>query len=111
MRVIAAIVCSVWSMWLFSQPAFADKRVALVIGNSAYKNVNRLSNPANDAAAVVAMFRKAGFDSVDLRLDVNAADMRRALRESGTRRAMPMSRWSITPGMASNWMVPTILSR
>ena len=85
MRVIAAIVCSVWSMWLFSQPAFADKRVALVVGNSAYKNVNRLSNPANDAAAVVAMFRKAGFDSVDLRLDVNAADMRRALREFGTK--------------------------
>jgi uncharacterized caspase-like protein len=85
MRIIAAIVCVVWSTWLFSQPAFADKRVALVIGNSAYKNVNRLRNPANDAAAVVAMFKKAGFDSVDLRLDVSAADMRRALREFGNK--------------------------
>ena len=42
MRAIAAIVFAVWSSWLFSQPAFADKRVALVIGNSAYQNVNRL---------------------------------------------------------------------
>jgi uncharacterized caspase-like protein len=85
MRAIAAIVLAVWSTWLFSQPAFADKRVALVIGNSAYKNVNRLKNPANDAAAVVAMFKKAGFDSVDLRLDVSATDMRRALREFGNK--------------------------
>ncbi len=38
--------------------AHAEKRVALVIGNSAYKNVARLHNPANDAAAVVAMFKK-----------------------------------------------------
>ena len=43
--------------------AYAEKRVALVIGNSAYKNVTRLQNPANDAAAVVGMFKKAGFDS------------------------------------------------
>lgn len=85
MRAIAAIVLAVWSTWLFSQPAFAEKRVALVIGNSAYKNVARLKNPANDAAAVVEMFKKAGFDSVDLRLDVSATDMRRALREFGNK--------------------------
>ena len=33
-----------------SGPALADKRVALVVGNSAYVNVPRLSNPANDAS-------------------------------------------------------------
>ncbi len=65
--------------------AYADKRVALVIGNSAYKNVNRLKNPANDAAAVVAMFKTAGFDSVDLRQDLNVVEMRRALREFGNK--------------------------
>ena len=62
-----------------------DKRVALVIGNSAYKNVNRLKNPANDATAVVAMFKAAGFDSVDLRQDLNVVEMRRALREFGNK--------------------------
>jgi uncharacterized caspase-like protein len=85
MRAIAAIVLAVWSTWLFSQPAFAEKRVALVIGNSAYKNVNQLQNPANDAAAVVAMFKKAGFDSVDARLNLGVVDMRRALREFGNK--------------------------
>ena len=61
--------------------AHAEQRVALVIANSAYKNVARLQNPANDAKAVVAMFKAAGFDSVDLRSDLNVADMRRTLRE------------------------------
>src|SRR3954453_2833615 len=65
--------------------AFAEKRVALVIGNSAYKNVTRLQNPANDAAAVVAMFGRAGFDSVDAKLDLSVVDMRRALREFGNK--------------------------
>ena len=32
-----------------------EHRVALVIGNSAYQKVAKLSNPANDAAAVAAM--------------------------------------------------------
>src|ERR1035437_2310588 len=85
MRAIAAIVLAIWSTWLFTQPAFAEKRVALVIGNSDYKNVARLRNPANDAAAVVAMFKKAGFDSVDLRQDLNVVEMRRALREFGNK--------------------------
>jgi hypothetical protein len=61
--------------------AFAAKRVALVIGNSAYQNVAALPNPANDAASVADMFKKAGFDTVDLRRDVGSLDMRRALRD------------------------------
>ena len=32
-------------MLLAGQPAFAEKRVALVIGNAAYQNVARLPNP------------------------------------------------------------------
>ena len=63
--------------------AFAEKRVALVIGNSAYKNVARLTNPANDAHLVGGMFKKAGFDAGDIKLDLNASDMRRALRDFG----------------------------
>ncbi len=52
MRAIAAIVLAIWSTWLFTQPAFAEKRVALVIGNSGYQNVARLSNRPNDATAM-----------------------------------------------------------
>ncbi|MCP3477151.1 caspase family protein [Bradyrhizobium sp. CCGUVB1N3] len=63
--------------------AHAEKRVALVIGNSAYKSVPRLSNPVNDAALVGGMLKKAGFDAVDVRQDLSAAEMRKALREFG----------------------------
>ena len=62
MRAASAVALALWLISLFSQPAFAEKRVALVIGNSAYRNVARLNNPVNDAAAVAGMFKKAGFD-------------------------------------------------
>ncbi|WFU28758.1 caspase family protein [Bradyrhizobium sp. CB1717] len=65
--------------------AQAEKRVALVIGNSAYKSAPRLANPVNDASLVGGMLKKAGFDLVDIRLDLNAAEMRRALRDFGGR--------------------------
>jgi hypothetical protein len=61
--------------------ASADVRVALVIGNSGYQNVARLVNPSNDASAVTEMFRKARFDVVELRQDLNNVEMRRTLRE------------------------------
>ncbi|WBL76087.1 caspase family protein [Bradyrhizobium xenonodulans] len=73
------------AVWLGCGPAMAEKRVALVVGNSAYKNVARLANPANDAALVGGMFRKAGFDTVDVKLDLNVVDMRKALREFGSK--------------------------
>lgn len=61
--------------------ADAAKRVALVIGNSAYRNVATLTNPANDAAALAAMFRQANFDAVALHDNLSNIEMRRALRE------------------------------
>ncbi|WP_183233178.1 caspase family protein [Bradyrhizobium sp. CIR3A] len=62
-------------------PVWAEKRVALVIGNSAYKNTLRLTNPVNDAALIGDMFKKAGFDAVDVKTDLNASEMRRTLRD------------------------------
>jgi uncharacterized caspase-like protein len=63
------------------QPAFAEKRVALVLGNSAYRNTAPLANPINDAAVMAATLKNAGFDSVDFRHDLPAVETRRALRE------------------------------
>ncbi|MFI2869183.1 caspase family protein, partial [Klebsiella aerogenes] len=60
-----------------ANPALADKRVALVIGNSAYKSVTPLPNPAKDAAAIGAMLIKAGFEVIDAREDLPVADMKR----------------------------------
>jgi uncharacterized caspase-like protein len=62
-------------------PALADKRVALIIGNSAYEKVSRLDNPANDAGLMAETLKAAGFDLVDTRRDLKIEDMRRALRE------------------------------
>ena len=67
------------------QPAFAEKRVALVLGNSAYLNVAQLSNPVNDSAKIAATLKAAGFDVVDSRRDLPAAETRRALRDFADR--------------------------
>lgn len=61
--------------------ASAEKRVALVIGNSGYLNVGRLVNPANDSSAISDIFKSSGFDIVELKRDLKANEMRRALRD------------------------------
>jgi hypothetical protein len=60
--------------------AATEKRVALIIGNSAYQNVSKLPNPSNDAGAMAALFTAAGFDVVESRQDLTINDMRRTLR-------------------------------
>ncbi|UFZ02393.1 caspase family protein [Bradyrhizobium ontarionense] len=69
------------ALLLAGHPALAEKRVALVIGNSAYQNVPPLTNPANDGAVMTATFKNAGFDVVDYRRDLTARETRRALRD------------------------------
>ena len=66
-------------------PALAEKRVALVLGNSAYQNVAPLANPVNDSAKIASTLKDAGFDVVDSRRDLSAADTRRALRDFADR--------------------------
>ena len=66
---------------IFADPARAEKRVALVIGISRYQQVPPLGNPAHDAAAMGALFKKAGFDVVDDKRDLGIVDLRRAVRE------------------------------
>lgn len=63
------------------EPAFAGKRVALVLANSAYQHAPSLANPVNDGAVMAKTLRDAGFDIVDSRHDLSALDTRRALRE------------------------------
>jgi len=70
---------------LVCQPALAAKRVALVLGNSAYQNVAPLPNPVHDGAVIAAKLKEAGFDIVDSRHDLTAAETRRVLREFADR--------------------------
>jgi len=63
-----------------SASAATQTRVALIVGNGAYKGVPVLSNPTNDATAVAGAFLRLGF-SVRLVSDATYDDMRRALLE------------------------------
>ena len=46
----------------FATPASAENRLALVIGQSAYRSVPPLLNPANDARAVTQLLTDSGFE-------------------------------------------------
>ena len=67
----------VFSFLLLLTPAYGAKRVALVIGNSAYE-VGRLQNPSNDADDVASMLQTLGFEVTKLK-DVRKADMEDAV--------------------------------
>jgi hypothetical protein len=77
---VATGIAGLIVLCLSTDIALADKRVALVVGNSAYQNVARLPNPEKDAAAVAKLFRDAGFDTVVAVNNVGAMDFKRAIR-------------------------------
>ena len=68
-----------------SVPAHADKRVALVIGNSAYKSVGPLDNPKNDATLMAETLRSLGFTLVGggAQLDLDKSGIDRVVQNFG----------------------------
>lgn len=60
--------------------ALAEKRVALVIGNSAYQHVPMLPNPDNDAGDMAAKLKNLGFEVVVGR-DLDLAGVRTTIRD------------------------------
>jgi uncharacterized caspase-like protein len=78
----ARIVATVLAVLLCAGgQAFADKRVALVIGNSSYAPAPALDNPVNDATAVSIMLEGAGFQVVETRSNLDLAGMGRVIRD------------------------------
>jgi uncharacterized caspase-like protein len=53
------------AMLISATAAQADKRVAFVVGNGAYKNVQPLPNPAIDAKSIAGVLRNVGFEVVE----------------------------------------------
>jgi hypothetical protein len=81
MRAAAALALIVSSFWVAAgTEAFADKRVALVIGNASYVNATKLANPLNDATAVSVLLEAAGF-KVEIHNDLGNVEMRRVIRD------------------------------
>ena len=56
---------SVVALLASGNAALADKRVAFVVGNGAYKNVPQLPNPVIDAKSMSKVLRSVGFDVVE----------------------------------------------
>jgi uncharacterized caspase-like protein len=61
LTVILSLICMVFT----ANAAKADRRVAFVVGNGAYKNVAQLPNPPVDAKAMAGVLRNVGFEVVE----------------------------------------------
>src|SRR3954467_15126618 len=61
LTLLASLMCMVLSV----SAAKADRRVAFVVGNGAYKNVAQLPNPPIDAKAMAATLRNVGFEVIE----------------------------------------------
>jgi uncharacterized caspase-like protein len=68
-----------------TSPAAAQKRVALVIGNSAYRNVTPLDNPTKDATLMAETLRGLGFSLTgnDAQTDLDKAALDQAIQDFG----------------------------
>src|ERR1700749_116830 len=61
LTVFLSLICMLFA----ADAAKADKRVAFVVGNGAYKNVAQLPNPPVDAKAMASALRNVGFEVVE----------------------------------------------
>jgi tetratricopeptide (TPR) repeat protein len=64
--------------------ASVARKVALIVGNGAYKNVQKLDNPPRDAKLIADTFRGLGFQTVTLAPDLTRDRFFAALREFGS---------------------------
>ena len=84
-RIAGIVLAAVLGALLAAAPAFASKKVALVVGNSNYAEAP-LRNPVNDARAVARQLRAKGFD-VLLRENVTKTQFNEAVADFGEKLA------------------------
>ncbi len=73
---------SLWAQTEGRAIAPFDKRIALVVGNSAYEHVQALANPINDATDMAASLQRKGF-VVTLLKDATLRQMKQAITQFG----------------------------
>lgn len=93
-------------------PPTGPRKVALIVGNGAYKNVRQLDNPPRDAKLIASTFRDLGFATVTLAPDLNRDKFFAALQAFGAE--AEKSDWAIVyyagHGMeigGVNYLIPT----
>jgi len=86
-RIVALLLTL--AAWMAAPAVAGERRVALVLGNSAYRFAPALPNPVNDAKAIAASLRDAGFELVGggAQLDLDKAGTERAIRDFGAKLA------------------------
>ncbi|KJC59610.1 hypothetical protein UP10_16915 [Bradyrhizobium sp. LTSPM299] len=94
-----------------AEPA-GPRKVALIVGNGAYKNVQPLDNPPRDARLIASTFRELGFATVTLAPDLTRDKFFAALHEFGAE--AEKSDWAVVyyagHGMeigGVNYLIPT----
>jgi uncharacterized caspase-like protein len=91
--------------------AAQEKRIALIIGNSVYKNTVSLATPVNDATDLAAALNKFGF-AVTRVTNANGEEMRRAIDNftAAAKRADVALFFYAGHGIADGpnyWLIPT----
>jgi Caspase domain len=76
-----ALALGLLSTPIWADPVPGDRRVALVVGNSAYRHAPILPNPAGDAKALAVKLKNAGFEVVEAQYEVGYLDFKRAIRK------------------------------
>jgi tetratricopeptide (TPR) repeat protein len=94
------------------EPSSSVRKVALIVGNGAYKNVRQLDNPPRDAKLIADTFRGLGFATVTLAPDLTRDNFFQALRAFGAE--AEKSDWAVVyyagHGMevgGVNYLIPT----
>ena len=75
-----ALLTAVASFAAWTDSALAQKRVALVVGNSDYQHTTKLANPKNDATDMSGVLKGLGFEVID-GFDLNKAAFDGKVRE------------------------------
>ena len=77
---IKVIFLSIW--FCLSCSAFAEERIALVVGNGIYTSVSPLDNPVSDATLIARKLEGLGFQ-VELLTDSNLIELKRGISQFG----------------------------
>ena len=88
-KLVLGLLLAAGAFWAAfgSGTAWAEGRVALVVGNGSYgKGIGSLSNPPNDARLMADTLRQVGFDVIE-RVDIDQKGFKRAIKEFGDRLA------------------------